>query len=124
MGVMAYNGGVSYANKMTAEGKVSKYAQSVLEIKERIKMKTNRITKETRFESYITTPTDRRKKLILSVMTQPMTARQIAYKLGFSDLNAVKPRLTELVKAGKVEVIDKAYDNATKRRVAVYRRIG
>ena len=87
-------------------------------------MKTNRITKETRFESYITTPTDRRKKLILYVMTQPMTARQIAYKLGFSDLNAVKPRLTELVKAGKVEVIDKAYDNATKRRVAVYRRIG
>ena len=83
-------------------------------------MKTNRITKETRFESYITTPTDRRKKLILYVMT----ARKIAYKLGFSDLNAVKPRLTELVKAGKVEVIDKAYDNATKRRVAVYRRIG
>lgn len=35
--LMAYNGGVSYANKMTAEGKVSKYAQSVLEIKERIK---------------------------------------------------------------------------------------
>lgn len=34
--LMAYNGGVSYANKMTAEGKVSKYAQSVLEIKERI----------------------------------------------------------------------------------------
>lgn len=84
----------------------------------------NDVTRETRFESYITTPTEKRKKLILSVLTQPMTARQIAYKLGFSDLNAVKPRLTELVKAGKVEVIDKAYDSTTSRRVAVYRRIG
>jgi len=84
----------------------------------------NEITKQTRFESYITTPRQKRYKLILSVLTQPMTARQIAYKLGFSDLNAVKPRLTELVRAGKVEVMEKAYDNTTNRRVAVYRRIG
>ena len=53
-----------------------------------------------------------------------MTARQIAYKLGFSDLNSVKPRLTELVQAGKVEVVEKAYDSNTQRHVAVYRRIG
>ena len=43
--LMAYNGGVSYANKMTAEGKVSKYAQSVLEIKERIKNENERDNK-------------------------------------------------------------------------------
>lgn len=35
-----------------------------------------------------------------------------------------EPRLTELVKAGKVEAIDKALDETTNRRVAVYRRIG
>ena len=82
------------------------------------------ITQETRLESYIKTEPSKRQKLILSALTKPMTARQIAYELGFKDMNAVKPRLTELVKAGKVEAIEKAYDEATGRSVAVYRRIG
>ena len=51
------------------------------------------------------------------------TARQIAYKLGFSDLNAVKPRLTELRKAGKIKAIGKAYDETTQRNVTVYRAV-
>lgn len=34
--LMAYNGGASYANRMTAEGKISNYAMSVIDIKNRI----------------------------------------------------------------------------------------
>ena len=81
------------------------------------------ITKETKFESFLKTEPNKRCKLILSVLTKPMTARQIAYALHFSDLNAVKPRLTEMVEAGLVEVTEKAYDETTGRNVAVYRRI-
>ena len=83
----------------------------------------NSITKENRLESYLKTETGERKRLILSVMDKPMTARQIAYKLGFSDLNTVKPRLKEMRDRGTVEVVGKAYDKATERNVAVYRRI-
>ena len=36
-------------------------------------------------------------------------------------MNAVKPRLTELKAAGLVEVAGKAYDETTKRRVAVWK---
>ena len=55
------------------------------------------ITEQTRLESYLKTPTSKRKALILNTLGQnQMTARMIAEDLGFSDLNAVKPRLTEL----------------------------
>ena len=84
----------------------------------------NQITKETRFESYLKTEPSKREKLILSAMTEPMTARQIAKILGFYDLNAVKPRLSELVGKGRVEVVGKAFDEVTKRKVAIYRRVG
>ena len=47
------------------------------------------ITKETRLESYLKTEPSKRQKLILSVLDRPMSARQIADKLGFGDLNAV-----------------------------------
>lgn len=83
----------------------------------------NSITKETRFESYLKTEPSKREKLILSVLKKPMTARQIADVLGFRDLNAVKPRLTELVQKEWVEVAGKAYDQTTNRHVAVYRRV-
>ena len=51
---------------------------------------------------------------------EQMTARQIAYELGFSDLNAVKPRLTELRKAGRVKAVGKQKDPLTGVSVAVY----
>ena len=87
-----------------------------------IKRKMN-VTKETRQESYLKIEPSKRCKLILSVLTKPMTARQIAYALHFSDLNAVKPRLTEMVEDGLIEAFEKAYDETTGRKVAVYRRI-
>lgn len=81
------------------------------------------ITQETRSESYHKTDKQTRYNLILSVLkktNKPLTARQIAYRLNFKDLNAVKPRLTELVLLNKVKVCNKAYDGLTQRRVATY----
>lgn len=43
--------------------------------------------------------------------------------MGYKDLNAVKPRLTELKAEGKVKVIGKTYDNVSKRNVALWRRV-
>lgn len=82
------------------------------------------ITEETRLESYLKTPTSKRQNMILECMgTREMTARMIATELGFSDMNAVKPRLTELKDKGIIEATGKAYDSLTKRSVAVFRRV-
>lgn len=81
------------------------------------------ITKETRRESYIQRPMSRANQILDFMGDKDMTARQIAYGLGYKDLNAVKPRLTELKAEGKVKVIGKAYDNVSKRNVALWRRI-
>lgn len=81
------------------------------------------ITKETRQESYIKRPVTRANDILEFMGNKAMTARQIAYGMGFTDLNAVKPRLTELKAAGKVKALsEKAYDNVSKRNVAVWRR--
>ena len=79
------------------------------------------ITKETRREAYISRPVTRAADILEFMSDKEYTARQIAYGMGFTDLNAVKPRLTELKAAGLVEVTGKAYDETTKRKVAVWR---
>ena len=79
------------------------------------------ITKETRREAYISRPVTRAADILEFMSDKEYTARQIAYGMGFTDLNAVKPRLTELKAAGLVEVTGKAYDETTKRRVAVWK---
>ncbi len=79
------------------------------------------ITRETRQEAYISRPVTRAADILKFLDGKECTARQIAYGMGFTDLNAVKPRLTELKAAGLVEVTGKAYDEATKRRVAVWK---
>lgn len=79
------------------------------------------ITKETRREAYISRPVTRATDILKFLDGKECTARQIAYGMGFTDLNAVKPRLTELKAAGLVEVIGKAYDETTKRKVAVWK---
>lgn len=79
------------------------------------------ITQETRRESHARVNKTARYALILGVLRgKQMTAREIAYKLGFSDLNAVKPRLTELHQRGRVQVTGKRVDGVTKKKVAVY----
>lgn len=81
------------------------------------------ITEETRLESYLQRPATRREDILRFMGSEVMTARQIAYGMGYTDLNAVKPRLSEMKEAGTVKVIGKAYDNVTKRKVAVYRAV-
>ena len=80
------------------------------------------ISKECQLESWKKFDNAKRCRMILDAMDKPMTAREIAYKLKFYDLNAVKPRLTEMKARGTVEVIGKAYDALTERNVSVYRR--
>lgn len=81
----------------------------------------NTITKETRQEAFITRPVTRAEEIIRFMGEQELTAREIAYGMGYKDLNAVKPRLTEMKTAGQVEVVRKAYDPITERNVAVWR---
>ncbi len=78
------------------------------------------ITKETRFESYIARPI-RANEILELLGDDELTARQIMQKSKYSDMNAIRPRLTELKALGKVEAVGKAYDKATKRNVAVFR---
>ena len=81
-------------------------------------------TRDTRLESYraLGEEREKRQKLILEYIREhgPSTSREIAYGLGFSDLNAVKPRLTELKARGRVEVVGAKVDMVTERRVSVW----
>ena len=81
-----------------------------------------KVTKETRLESYLNTDPTSIQGRILDVLTEPMTARQIAYKLGYDHPIVVRPRITELMKAGKIIADEKAYDTKTHRNVAIFRR--
>ena len=82
----------------------------------------NTISKECQLESFNKLDNAKRCRMILSQLDKPRTAREIAYRLGFSDLNAVKPRLSEMKARGTVEVIKKVDDVLTKRKVGLYRR--
>lgn len=78
-------------------------------------------TKETRLESFLRTDRGTRQQMILSAWEGPMTAREIARKLGFSDLNAVKPRITELAQSGELIEAGKKWDQLTDRTVTCWR---
>jgi DNA-binding XRE family transcriptional regulator len=78
---------------------------------------------ETRREAYHGMDKAKRRNDILAIMKdKPMTAREVAYALGFRERNAAAPRLTELFKAGVVEITGKRTDSITGRPVSVYRR--
>ena len=84
------------------------------------------ITRETRAEGLCEarrrlTP---RQALIISALREgPMTAAEVADKLGFSDLNAVKPRLHELLEAGIVQAVGKRRSTRSGVGNAVYKLI-
>lgn len=79
------------------------------------------ITKSTRAEAYAHRPTLCRQMVIMEVLgTRQMTAREIADELGYADLNAVKPRLTELLKKDAIHTVGKKKDYKTGRSVAIY----
>ena len=61
-------------------------------------------TQQTRFESYITRPQRTRKQQILAILgDREMTARMILKQMKHTDMNFVRPRLTEMVKDGILE---------------------
>lgn len=64
----------------------------------------------------------KRKADILRAMgTDRLTARQIANRLGYSDLNTVKPRLTELCSEGRLRKLpERQFDPVTGVHVTVY----
>lgn len=80
------------------------------------------ITKQTRLESFFKTDKQKRKEQILAAWgLGAMSAREIARRLGYSDLNMVRPRINELVKAGKLVEAGKKYDVFTDRNVTCWR---
>ena len=81
------------------------------------------ITKNNQLESYLKIDRNTRYKEILRALTKPMTARQLAYKMNFYDLNAVKPRLTEMRDMGWVKPVGKHFDQITERNVTVWERV-
>ena len=78
------------------------------------------VTRETRREAYILRPVTRQDQILKVMGDRAMTARQIARELGFTDLNAVKPRLTELSHEGKILATDKVMDETTGRKVVLW----
>lgn len=75
----------------------------------------------TRRESHGKTDKKTRKDQILTALKAgPMTARCVMQVLGYSDLNSVRPRLTELVHEGAVVEAGVLCDEISKRNVVVY----
>ena len=82
------------------------------------------ITTETRKEAFHMRPAKTRKNDILNVLgDREMSARQIAWRLGYEDLNMVRPRITEMCEEGLLEATGTIRDTVTGRRVAKFRKI-
>lgn len=65
-------------------------------------------------------PIEERKRMILSCYRkagQPLTDREVKCLLGFSDMNMVRPRITELVAEGKLNEAGTIKCNTTGRNV-------
>ena len=82
------------------------------------------ITQETRREAYYesmeTAPT--RKKEVLSALKQygPMTSEEIMERLGYTNPNSVRPRLSELKESGLIEACGKKLSRCGKIHIAVW----
>lgn len=87
-------------------------------------VKSNRTAKECQLEAYKLRPGGRQ-WLVFGILEQygAMTAREVCMKLGSDDMNYVRPRLTELVQMGKIEIIGKKRDSVTNRNTSVYQVI-
>ena len=87
--------------------------------------KSNRTAKECQLEAYRRLRPGGRQWLVFGILEQygAMTAREVCSRLGSDDMNYVRPRLTELVQMGKIEIIDKKRDEITERSTSVYQVI-
>ena len=82
------------------------------------------ITEETRNERFLKTDRATRRSIILAALgDEELTARELLSRIGFSDMNFVRPRLTELMQSGIVEAAGKKWDKITERNVTVFRRV-
>lgn len=62
----------------------------------------------------------RKAKILVALQAGPMSARCVMQVLGYSDLNSVRPRLTELVQEGRVVEAGTVWDPISERNVALY----
>lgn len=75
----------------------------------------------TRRESHSKTDKFTRKaEILVALQAGPMTARCVMQVLGYSDLNSVRPRLTELVHEGLVAEAGTVWDPVSQRNVVLY----
>jgi predicted ArsR family transcriptional regulator len=84
------------------------------------------IAKEVRLEAYrsMWPKITARQALVVSALeNEPMNACEIADKLGFSDLNSVKPRLNELLKAGAIKEVGTRISRRSGKPNTVYQLI-
>lgn len=67
-----------------------------------------------------------RKEMIIGLLVQygPLTDREVADKLGFVDMNAVRPRITELLQLGWIVETGSIYDMETERHVRMIKYVG
>ena len=80
------------------------------------------ITEITRRESHELVDKQTRKDEIIAVWVGEMTAREVANALGYLDMNAVRPRITELCKEGYLVEVGIKIDPVTGRRVTCWQR--
>lgn len=87
-------------------------------------VKSNRIARNCQLEAYKLRPGGRQ-WLVFGILEQygAMTAREVCRKLGSNDMNYVRPRLTELLQMGKIEIIGKKRDEITDRSTSIYQVI-
>lgn len=79
------------------------------------------ITNETRRASYRQLkPQMRWGKILMTLKGNQMTAREIATKLGFTDMNYVRPRISELQKYGVIQACGATVDPITHKTVAIF----
>lgn len=80
------------------------------------------IADECRRESHEQTDKKTRCCMILDAWNGDMTAREILAVLPYTDMNAVRPRITELVQEGRLVESGSKYDTHTKRKVTCWRK--
>lgn len=79
------------------------------------------IAEQTRAESFMKTSKVMRRVMVKQFLEKgDFTSREIMEGLGFNDGNEVKPRISELKKAGKVVAIRRKFDPLTARNVSVW----
>lgn len=81
---------------------------------------SSQISSECRKAAYEQRPV-RYQKILDFIGDKELTARDVCYGLGYSEPNAVRPRMTELKDAGILIVIGKRKDDVTGVKVSVYK---